>query len=141
MKAGGAGTASWGKGRDEIRDHTDQESHRERSASFGLSAQPASLPGRGGTRSARCFNRILLPRWGHYSLEWGRTSLGSLSRHPLARPGPQQGRAPWESKVQPGWGGKDKPGTWPESALGVGGRCGRGLNLALPGAVEAKNSP
>lgn len=31
MKAGGAETVSWGKGRDEIRDHTDQESHRERS--------------------------------------------------------------------------------------------------------------
>lgn len=44
MKAGGAGTASWGKGRDEIRDHTDQESHRERSASFGPSR-----------RSQRCF--------------------------------------------------------------------------------------
>lgn len=45
MKAGGAGTASWGKGRDEIRDHTDQESHRERSASFGLSGA-ASVPSR-----------------------------------------------------------------------------------------------
>lgn len=66
MKAGGAETVSWGKGRDEIRDHTDQESHRERSQrALGFlrpqPAEPALLLRRGGTRSAWCFNRIFLP--------------------------------------------------------------------------------
>lgn len=34
LEAGGAGTASWGKGRDEIRDHTDHQSLKEILAFF-----------------------------------------------------------------------------------------------------------
>lgn len=47
VEPGGAGTASCGEGRDEIRDHTDQKA-------TGL-YQPGELPRRGGTQSQLVF--------------------------------------------------------------------------------------
>lgn len=57
-EASGAGTASWGVGREEMRDHTDRKGPGEHLA-FLLCEPPQELPRRGGTRSDLCFTRIL----------------------------------------------------------------------------------
>lgn len=53
----------------------------------------------------------------------------------LSRAGP-----PGRAKCSQGGAGTAL-GTWPGSALGVGGRCGQGLNPALPGAQEPETAP
>lgn len=76
-------------------------------------------------------------------MERDKTSPGLLTKHPELRLVQRLSRAGalGKSKVQLGWGSNEGPGQLARVSLGVGGRCGRGLNPALPGAVEARNSP
>lgn len=134
MEAGGAGTANCGEGRNEI--EITQSRKPQIDGSQGSFREEEGLDLTGVFTGSFCCHGDTTA-WGGVGPAWGH-SAGTfrpdqgLSRTELSA---------WESKVQPGWGSKDNPGTWPECALGVGGRCGRGLNPALPGAVGARNVP
>lgn len=138
MEAGGAGTASWGDGRDEIEITQSRKPQITTSqGSQGSFREEEGLDLTGVFTGSFCCHGDTMA-WGGVGPAWGHSAGTFRPDQGLSRPE----LSAWESKVQPGWGSKDNPGTWPESALGVGGRCGRGLNPALPGAVVgARNGP
>lgn len=81
--------------------------------------------------------------WGHYGLERGRTSLGSLGRHPQARPGPQQGQSFLLGRAKCSQGGVAKTARAPGQSLPWVWVAGVGEVLTVPcqGLWEPEMAP
>lgn len=135
-QSSGAGTASLREGRDELTDEHGPDRPQREVGFYSAGAAGASEKRRATIRLATCVSiRSFCCSRGRCGLE----RVNSL----LPQPGQRLSRARLlrRAKCRQGGVATIAPGAWPESALGVGGRCGRGLNPALPGAAGARNGP